>query len=79
MYQNCNVIKAAAAAARTNVTREIRQELKATDPDRSRGTDVESSSIVDGDLSWDGSSTDMHNRFQLVHTKYDQRLLRFKN
>ena len=48
MYQNSNVIKAAAAAARTNVTREIRQELKATDPDRSRGTDVESSSIVDG-------------------------------
>ena len=41
MYQNSNVIKAAAAAARTNVTREIRQELKATDPDRSRGTDVE--------------------------------------
>lgn len=50
MYQNSNVIKAAAAAARTNVTREIRQELKATDPDRSRGTDVESSSIVDGAL-----------------------------
>ena len=51
MYQNSNVIKAAAAAARTNVTREIRQELKATDPDRSRGTDVESSSIVDGGTS----------------------------
>ena len=46
MYQNSNVITA--AATRTNVTREIRQELKATDPDRSRGTDVESSSIVDG-------------------------------
>ena len=31
MYQISNVIKAAAAAARTNVTREIRLELKATD------------------------------------------------
>lgn len=51
MYQKSNVIKAAAAAARTNLTREIRQELKATDPDRSRGTDVESSSIVDGGTS----------------------------
>ena len=51
MYQNSNVIKAAAAAARTNVTREIRQELKATDPDRLCGTDVESSSIVDGGTS----------------------------
>ena len=47
IYQNCSVIKAA-AAARTNVTGEIRQELKVSDPDRPRGTGVESSSIAGG-------------------------------
>ncbi|KAF0922009.1 hypothetical protein E2562_021597, partial [Oryza meyeriana var. granulata] len=48
MYQNSNAITA--AAARTNVTREIRLGLKAFDPDQSCGADVESSSIVDGGI-----------------------------